>query len=195
MSYSQALAAISNMIQEKIDKTKKIIIPTFIILFVIGVVETMITSNEFGLSDFILDHLIVPIIILSAIMSTYWILLTDDFWLIYEGSDTELWTKFKTVFKFFVWIPGMGLCFFVITQGFLSIYNRTMGEQRPTLIIGQIIEKDKYRARYYFEIADQTLGRSIEIKVDEAEYERFDTGDNYQTERKIGALGLLYESK
>lgn len=187
------------MKKETIDKTKIFVIPTFVILLIIGVAETMMTSNEFGMSDLILGTLLIPIIILSIAMSTYWILLTDDFWNAYEQIDIRLWTKIKTILKFLIWIPGMGLYFFAVTQGLLSIYNRTVGEQNLTVISGQIIDKDEFTSkgttRYYFEINDTKLGRKIEIKVDDSEFNRFDTGDIYSTERTIGALGLIYETK
>src|SRR5688572_18258261 len=113
------------MTQKQIDKSKKIVITTFMALFVVGLFESIITTNESELTNLILGSLAIPIIALSTIMSAYWILLTDEFWLIYEGSDTRLWTKVTTGFKFLAWIPGMGLCFFLMAQGFVSIYNRT----------------------------------------------------------------------
>lgn len=183
------------MIQGQIERTKKVVIPTFMILFVVGVIEALLTSNEFALVDVTLNTFLIPIIILSIAMSAYWILLTDDFWDLYEGVDIEISKILKTALKFIVWIPGMGLCFFLVTQGFLSIYNRTVGEQTLIAISGQIIDKDQYRTRYYFEIKDLTIGREIEIKVNESDYSRFEKGDSYKTERKIGALRTIYEMR
>jgi hypothetical protein len=183
------------MTYERISKTKKVVIPIFIILLAVAVVEAMITSNEFGIADIILGKLLIPIIILSTSMSTYWILLTDDFWDMYERIDLRFWTAIKTGLKFLVWIPGMGLYFFAVTQGLLSIYNRSVGEQKIATISGRIIDKDKYRNRCYFEIKDLSLDRNVEIKVDAEDYERFSAGDNYKAERKIGALGFIYEAR
>ena len=184
-----------DMTQRQIYKTTKYVIPIFLIPFVIGIFEAWTTSNEFGLSDFILSNLLIPIVVLSTIMSSYWILLTDEFWDLYEGIDKELWTITKTVLKFLVCIPGMGLCFFADVQGFLSIYNRTAGDQKLTSISGRIIDKDQYRNRCYFEINDSRLGRKVEIRINATEFEEFNVGDNYSTERKIGGLGFIYESK
>lgn len=181
--------------QDRIDKTKRPVVIVLIVLLIITIIDAFSTSNEFGLADIILGHLMIPIVILSTFMSAYWVLLTDDFWLIYEGSDPELWTKIKTGLKFLVWIPGMGLYFFAVTQGLLSIYNRTAGEQQASIITGQIVDKDKYRGRYYFEIDDLILGRKVEIEVDEPEYNKLNAGDTYRTEKRIGALGLIYEAK
>ena len=180
------------MTQETINRTKKIVIPTFMIPFVICGIESMVTSNEFGMTDFIYKWFLIPIIILSTIMSAYWILLTDEFWDLYEG-DSETWIIVKTIGKFLIWIPAMGLCFYIDTQGILSIYNRTVGQQKSINISGQIIDKDNYRSRYYLEIKDDKLGRNIEIKIDKPDYENHDIGDQYSTERRIGALGLVYE--
>jgi hypothetical protein len=183
------------MTHGQIERTKKVVIPTFMILFVVGVIEAFLTSNEFALSDIALNTFLIPIIILSIVMSAYWILLTDDFWDLYEGIDIQISKILRTALKFIVWIPGMGLCFFAVIQGLLSIYNRTAGEQKLTAISGQIIDKDQYSSRYYFEINDLTVGREIEIKVDESDYNKFEKGDNYKTERKIGALGTIYEKR
>jgi hypothetical protein len=185
--------------QDKIEKTKIIVVTTFIVLIVITIIDAFSTSNEFGLADTIMKHLMIPIVILSTAMSVYWVLLTDDFWLIYEGSDTEPWTKIKTGLKFLVWIPGMALYFFSVTQAILSIYNRGMGEEKSIIISGQIVGKDVYKSsgknRGYFKINEIVLRRNVEIEVDEGEFEVFNKGDMYQTERKIGALGIIYENK
>jgi len=185
--------------QEKIERTKKPVTTTLIILLLITIADAFSTSNEFGLADIILGYLMIPLIILSTISSVYWLLLTDDFWLIYEKSDLALSTKVKTILRFLIWIPAMGLYFFAVTQAALSIYNRTFSDKTPTLIIGQVIHKDKYRSngttRYYFEINDLKLRRKIKLRVDETEYEKSITGGQFHTERNIGALGIIYESK
>ena len=119
--------------------------------------------------------------------------------LIYERSDLTTWTITKTILKFIVWIPGMGLLFFAAIQGGLSIYNRTAGDQQPTLISGQIIGKEKFKSngtmRHYFELSDPELKRNIELRVDGREYDKYGIGENHQTERKVGALGFIYETK
>src|SRR6476659_9573838 len=99
------------MTQQSINRTKRIVIPLFVVLLVVAVVETMITSNEWGLSNIILSKLLIPIILLSIIMSAYWILLTDDFWDLHERIDVDTWKIIRTSLKFLVWIPGMALYF------------------------------------------------------------------------------------
>ena len=73
------------MTHGQIERTKKVVIPTFMILFVVGVIEAFLTSNEFALSERVINTFLIPIIILSIAMSAYWIFLTDDFWDLYEG--------------------------------------------------------------------------------------------------------------
>jgi len=114
--------------QEIIEKTKRPVAITFVVLMIVATINAYFVPNAFRFSDFVLEKLLVPIIILSTLTSAYWVLLTDDFWLIYEGSDTSPWTKLKTGFKFLVWIPAMGLYFFAVIQGVLSIYNLATGD-------------------------------------------------------------------
>jgi hypothetical protein len=185
------LASISFMTRQTIEKTKKVVIPTFMLLFIIGGIESVMTSNEFGLTNMIIDKFLIPIIVLSTLMSGYWILLTDDFWDLYE-DDIELGPLARTLGKFLIWVPAMGLCFYLTFQGVLSIYNRTTGEQKLIRVSGQIIDKDNYRSRYYFEIEDDRLGRKIEIKTNKSDFESYGIGDTYSTEKKIGTLGLIY---
>jgi hypothetical protein len=181
------------MTQKTINRTKKIVVPIFMVPFIICGIESIVTSNEFGMTDLIYEWFLIPIITLSTIMSAYWISLTDEFWDLYEGIDSEIGTIAKTLGKFLIWIPAMGLCFYIDFQGILSIYNRTVGEQNLINVRGQIIDKDHYRRRYYLEIKDIKLGRNIDIKIDKPDFESYNVGDQYSTERKIGALGLVYD--
>jgi hypothetical protein len=93
----------------------------------------------------------------------------------------------------------MVLYLFLITQATLSIYNRKAGDERHVNVTGQIIDKEKFkshgRTRYYFEIRVPSLKRNIEIKVDEDEYQKLKIGDVYSTDKRIGALGLIYSDK
>jgi len=186
------------MNKHAVRKTKKVVIPVFMVLLLISVLHSLTTSNEGALTDLILNRFLLPILLLSTLMSAYWVLLTDDFWIVYNRyEDASTWTILKTIFKFLIWIPGMALFFFVVVQAFLSAYNQVAAADKVVLINGEIVDKNMYRSngrtRYYLEINDPTLERTVELKVSEANFKDFNIGDTFQVKKKVGALGFVYD--
>jgi len=187
------------MERDKVDATRVYVISAFMILFLLCVIEAITTDTESALDHFILKYLPIPIIVLSIVMAGYWILMTDDFWNWYDGIDLRRMTRVKTIAKFLIWIPAMCLCFFLVSKGVLSFYNRSVGVQTPVTLTGQIIDKrigTSSRGRitgYHFKIYAIDLGREVDIKVTTANYNDYNIGDSFQTKRKVGTLGYVYE--
>ncbi|UGS23278.1 hypothetical protein [Flavobacterium channae] len=168
---------------------KEIVIPVFFGLFTAFFASYTSPYDIIDIgkaSEIVLQNLIIPIIILSGILS----FLVYKFYSKFIKQENERPKKFDRVFAPLVYSILIFFSLFFFTRFLVVVSNALIGNEQ-IIISGNVIDVYHHTGRggdyYNIEINDEKLNRKIELRT-----EIYDNQEFVNYKLKIGYWGIIY---
>lgn len=110
-------------------------------------------------------------------------------------NKSNFWTQLRTIFRVFALTLAMTGMFIGTTLSLIILTNAYIGESRIILLNAKIVDyytlKSKGRTKHYIKIQDKQINRIIDLKVPV----KYNVGQTFKKQMKIGKWGLIYSMK